>query len=425
MIFGMHPGMLFGVAIVLFLALHVAMKWSLPLSFIIVAIVIGVLGDFGLPFRHLMEGGFGFINLILALFAGAFFGHMMRQSGAAEAAAAGFVQAVHGNVFLVLTLIGIPIFVVGMFVGLSGVAVLSAGVFAVPAMRRIGFDDATTASFIAVIATAGMIAPPMNVPAMLLADGVNMPWTNVTGALLSLALPMAIAGLAWFTWYYGPSHAPQTNNEKVDWSKAIGGLMPFLLMVAIWLSVRLFPTVVADPASPLILVIGGLVAMPFVSRAKFREAVVASFTGTPLILAAALVAIGIFVQIMTLTGVRGWLVISTMSLGVPWIYPGLVFGMPIIGGPLTSMVVADVMGVPAAFSFIGQDMIINVAALSGIAALAEFVPPTSIAAALSCYVVGGGSIGQVFKRAWGPLLVLVIVALLMLIFASKLTGIIT
>jgi hypothetical protein len=114
-----------------------------------------------------------------------------------------------------------------------------------------------------------------------------------------------------------------------------------------------------------------------------------------------------------------------MSLGVPWIYPGLVIGMPILGGPLTSMVVADVMGVPAAFSFIGQDMIINVAALSGISALSEFVPPTSIAAALSCYVVGGGSIGQVFKRAWGPLLVLIIIALLMLIFASKLTGIIT
>ena len=197
MIFGMHPSILFGVAIVVFLALHVAMKWSLPLSFIVVAVVIGVLGDFGIPFRHLMEGGFGFINLILALFAGAFFGHMMRQCGAAEAAAAGFVQAVNGNVFLVLTLIGIPIFVVGMFVGLSGVAVLSAGVFAVPAMRRIGFDDATTASFIAVIATAGMIAPPMNVPAMLLADGVNMPWTNVTGALLSLALPMAISGQVW------------------------------------------------------------------------------------------------------------------------------------------------------------------------------------------------------------------------------------
>ena len=73
----------------------------------------------------------------------------------------------------------------------SRIAVLSAGVFVVPALRRIGYDDATIAAFIAVVATAGMIAPPMNVPAMLIADGVNMPWTNVSRALLALSLPLA------------------------------------------------------------------------------------------------------------------------------------------------------------------------------------------------------------------------------------------
>ena len=42
---------------------------------------------FGVPFRHLVEGGFGYLNLILALFAGAFFGQVMRHSGAADALA--------------------------------------------------------------------------------------------------------------------------------------------------------------------------------------------------------------------------------------------------------------------------------------------------------------------------------------------------
>jgi ABC-type Na+ efflux pump permease subunit len=73
----------------------------------------------------------------------------------------------------------------------------------------------------------------------------------------------------------------------------------------------------------------------------------------------------------------------------------------------------------------GQNMIINVAALSGISALAEFIPPTSIAAALACYVVGGGSIGQVFRRSWLPLLVLAAISVLMLVFARQLSGIIT
>ena len=171
--------------------------------------------------------------------------------------------------------------------------------------------------------------------------------------------------------------------------------------------------------------IGGLVALPRTPPAELRKVVLATFSGTPLHLAAVLVTVGILVQIMTLTGVRGWLVISTMALTAPWNFVSLVVGMPLIGGALTSMSVADVIGVPMAFSFIGQDMILNVAALSAIAALAEFVPPTAIAAALACYVVGGGTVSQVFRRAWPPMALLAALALLMLVFARQLTGVLT
>jgi TRAP-type C4-dicarboxylate transport system permease large subunit len=422
--FGFQPATIFAVAIALFLLLHFVVRAPLPLSFIVVAVVAALIGDFGVPFRHLVEGGFGFINLVLALFAGAFFGHMMRASGAADAAAAGILRLSGDRRLLLLTLAALPLFVVGMFVGLSGVAVLAAGVVAAPALRQSGFDDATMAAFIAVMATAGMIAPPMNVPAMLIADGVNMPWTNTSRALLALALPLAAAALVWFSVWQGPTQ-PRSAPAQSSVGACLRGLTPLLLIVAIWIAVRLFPTVLIDPASPLILVIGGLAALPMLPRSELRKVVMATFTGTPLRLAAVLVTVGIMVQIMTLTGVRGWLVINTMSLTVPWNYLSLALGMPLLGGALTSMSVSDVIGVPAAFSFIGQDMVINVAALSAIASLAEFVPPTAIATALSCYVVGGGSIGQVIRRAWPPMTVLLVVALMMLIFARQLTGILT
>jgi TRAP-type C4-dicarboxylate transport system permease large subunit len=422
--FGFQPATIFAIAIALFLLLHFALRAPLPLSFIVVAVVTALIGDFGIPFRHLVEGGFGFINLVLALFAGAFFGHMMRGSGAADAAAAGILRLSGDRRLLLLTLAALPLFVVGMFVGLSGVAVLAAGVVAVPALRQNGFDDATMAAFIAVMATAGMIAPPMNVPAMLIADGVNMPWTNTSRALLALALPLAAAALVWFTVWQGPTK-PRSAPAQSSLAACLRGFAPLLLIVAIWIAVRLFPTVLIDPASPLILVIGGLAALPMLPKGELRKVVMATFTGTPLLLAAVLVTVGILVQIMTLTGVRGWLVISTMSLTVPWNYLSLALGMPLLGGALTAMSVSDVIGVPAAFSFIGQDMIINVAALSAIASLAEFVPPTAIAAALSCYVVGGGSIGQVIRRAWPPMMVLLIAALMMLVLARQLTGILT
>jgi len=422
--FGLQPGTIFAVAIALFLVLHFIVRAPVPLSFIVVAAVAALIGDFGVPFRHLVEGGFGFINLALALFAGAFFGHMMRASGAAEAAAAGIVRLSGARPLPLLTLVALPLFVVGMFVGLAGVAVLAAGVIAVPALRRISYDDAAIAAFIAVMATAGMIAPPMNVPAMLIADGVNMPWTNTSRALLALALPLAIAALVWFALWQRPK-SPAAAEQDVTIAACLRGFAPLVLVVVIWIAVRLLPTVLIDPASPLILVIGGLVALPMLPKGELRKVMLSTFAGTPLHLAAVLVTVGILVQIMTLTGVRGWLVISTMSLSAPWNYAGLAIGMPLLGGALTSMSVSDVIGVPAAFSFISQDMILNVVALSAIASLAEFVPPTAIAAALSCYVVGGASIGQVIRRAWPPMLVLLVLALLMLVFARQLTGILT
>src|SRR6266700_1358558 len=293
---GLHPGIIFALAIGLFLALHLALRWPLPLAFLAVAAVTALLGDFVIPFRHLVEGGFGFINLVLALFAGAFCGHMMRASGAAEAAAAGIVRAVGSRVLPVLALVGLPLFVVGMFVGIAGVAVLSAGVFAVPALRRIGFEDATIAAFIAVMATAGMIAPPMNVPAMLIADGVNMPWTNVSKALLALSLPLAAAALAWFTWGCGPAKQPAaaaTNDKDGSAAACLRGLAPLIVIVAIWVSVRAFPPLLIDPASPLILVIGGLVALPMMSREKLGKVMMATFSGVPLLLAAVLVTVGV------------------------------------------------------------------------------------------------------------------------------------
>lgn len=425
MVLGLHPGVLFAIAIGLFLVTHIWWKWPLPAAFITVSALTALLADYGVPFRHLVEGGFGFINLVLALFAGAFFGHMMRASGAAEAAAEGIVRAFGGRVLPVLAVVSLPLLLVGMFVGIAGVAVLSAGVFAVPALRRIGFDDPTIAAFIAVLATAGMMAPPTNVPAMFIANGVNMPWTNTATALAAIAIPFALASLAWFTWGSGPTKPVERPQAQVDWAMCLGGLAPILVMLVIWVSVRLFPATLVDPASALILVIGGLVVVPRMGGAALRNVVMSTFSGTPLLLGAVLVTVGILVQIMTLTGVRGWLVINVVSLVPPWNFPSLIIGMPLIGGTLTAMSVSDVIGVPFAFSFIGQDMILNVAGLAAIASLSEFVPPTSIAAALACYVVGGPTVGQVFRRSWAPMVVLAALGVLMLLLAPRLQGILT
>jgi GntP family gluconate:H+ symporter len=420
----LDPGIIFLVAIVLFAGLYGYLKWPMPLVFLTVAFVSAILGGFGIPYRQLVEGAFGFINLALILFAGAFCGHMMRVSGAADAAAAGIVKWTGGRAWLVLLLVGLPIFAVGMFCGLSGVAVLSAGAFAVPALRRTGFDDATTASFMAVIAVCGMIAPPINVPAMLLSDGVNMPWEGVARTLLVISVPPALVALAWIAWWWGPTQPPAaaTENAATVNGKALIGLIPLAVIMVIWLVIRIWGKEVIDPASPLILAFGGLCAVPLLMKfSDLQKAIMNTFTGTPLALAGVLVTVGIVVQIAALTGVQGWLVVHVLSLPYPWNLPSLLIGMPLIGGALTSIEASDIIGVPAAFSFIAQNMILNVSSISSIGALAEFVPPTSIAAALSLYMVGGGTIRSVWRRVWLPMLVLAVIALCILAFGKQLT----
>ena len=46
--------------------------------------------------------------------------------------------------------------------------------------------------------TLGMVAPPLNVPAMVMADGVNMPFAGFAPSLWALSLPAALFALLTF-----------------------------------------------------------------------------------------------------------------------------------------------------------------------------------------------------------------------------------
>jgi hypothetical protein len=138
-------------------------------------------------------------------------------------------------------------------------------------------------------------------------------------------------------------------------------------------------------------------------------------------LASVLIAVGVVVQIMTLTGVRGWLVINSMSFPPPWTFFEMIV-MPVFGGVLTSIGAANILGVPFAFVLIHQDMILNVSGLSAIAALSEFVPPTAIAAALSAYVVGDVRLLSVLRASLGGAVVIAVLAFIILVFAQDISG---
>ncbi len=422
----MSAPLLLLVGLAAFLVFLQFLRCTVPLALAAAAVVCAVAGTLEFPFRHLVEGAFGYLNLILALFAGAWFGQAASRSGFADGFARGLLALTRSRPLPSLAAIALLLFAAGMFTGLAGIAVLTVGAFAAPVLRRIGLAPHDAAAFIALEATCGMIAPPVNVPAMMIADGVNMPFLNFARTLLLLSVPPALAAIALFA-----RRCPSMRSDASavpagspgNGRSPLAASVPLALVLGFWLLLRLMPERIFDPGVPVVLVAGGLVLLPFLgarSAAALREAC----SGVPLYLAAALAAVGMLVQVMTLTGMRGWLVIQTMASDSPWLQL-LLITLPVLGGVLTSPGTSNVLGVPFAFAFIHQDMIINVSALSTIAALSEFMPPTAVGAALAGYVVGEGNLMKIFRAALPVVALLFALALALIVFAKPLAPFLT
>lgn len=422
----MSPPLLLLLSAAAFVFLLRVLRWPFPLA-LIGAAVAAMAGALEFSFRHLVEGGFGYLNLILALFAGAWFGQAARQSGLARGFADGLLRVTGGNAWASLGIIAGLLFAAGMFTGLAGVAVLTIGVFAQPVLQRIGLASHDAAAFIAFEATCGMIAPPVNLPAMMIADGVNMPFLAFERTLLVISVPAALFAVWLFERRCTVPASPGSDLpgvEALPARNALVGAVPLILALGFWLVLRASPQSVFDPGVPAVLVAVGLLMIPMLGARGTASSLRQAFAGTPLFLAAALVAVGMLLQIMTLTGMRGWVVMQTMASDAPWLHALLVV-LPVLGGVLTSVGSANILGVPFAFAFIHQDMIINVSALASIAAISEFVPPTAVGAALAGYVVGENRLGRIARSALPCIALLFVISMALLVFAKPLARFLT
>ncbi len=79
----------------------------------------------------------------------------------------------------------------GMITGLSTAAVLTTGALAAPALILLGIPHITVAAMVAMNAIYGMIAPPINIPAMIIGGGVDMPYIGFELPLIFTTFPLA------------------------------------------------------------------------------------------------------------------------------------------------------------------------------------------------------------------------------------------
>ena len=132
-----------------------------------------------------------------------------------------------------------------------------------------------------------------------------------------------------------------------------------------------------------------------------------------------LMGVGMFIQIMTLTGVRGLIVTSCLSLPGWALYVAMAVSMPLFGA-VSSFGSASVLGVPFLLAFLNKEEIIVAAALSLIASLGDMMPPTALAGIFAAQVVGLEKYTPVLKKCLVPCLMIIVWGILFILGANVL-----
>jgi len=400
-----------------------ALRWPIGISLVIASIAGSLVAGEGIALRHLIEGTFTYIDPLLIIATAMIFMETLKFSGLLGSLSRAIIVNMYNKPFWLIFFITLFIMFPGMITGLSTAAVLTTGALVSPALIDLGIPRLKVAAMIAMSAIYGMAAPPINVPAMIIGGGVDMPFIGFELPLIFATFPLAIG----VNLSLGLKHLQNIKIEKIlsdlgeDTFRLFGWKLysPLLLVVFLLLGVRIFPEFFPNLGVPLIFVIGSIAGIFSGKKFNFwKTSTEAIHDALPVI--GILIGIGMFIQIMTLTGVRGLLVISSLSLPSIWRYAGIAVMIPLFGA-ISAYGAASVLGVPFLLAFLGQNEIIVGSGLSLICGLGDLMPPTALAGIFAAQVINEKNYFKVLKYTLIPAVITALWGVGMIIFANELS----
>ena len=397
-------------------------KLPVSLSMVLASVAGAIAGGQGLALRHLVEGMFAYVDTIMVIATAMIFMKVIQESGALDAIASLIIQRFHKIPALMLIFIMVIIMFPGMITGSSTASVLSAGSIMAPVLMLMGVPALETACILAMGGVLGMIAPPTNIPAMIIGAGIDIPYSGFGLPLTMLTFPLAFL----FVLMFGYKYVKKMNYVEVeaklntDSRKRFGFkvYIPLLLAIILMVLNKAVPAI-PDIGMPLVFLISAVVGCFTGYKFNFFKAAKESINSA-LPVMGILMGVGMFIQIMTLTGVRGLIVTSCLSLPSVARYLALAVSMPAFGA-ISSFGSASVLGVPFLLSFLAKDEIIVASALSLIASLGDMVPPTALAGIFAAKVVGMERYSPILKKCLIPCLIVVAWGILFIVFADQLS----
>lgn len=406
-------------------------KLSVELSMFTAAVAGGAAGAFlGTPpltqlARHLVEGAFTYLDVILVFVTATIFMAVVSESGGVNYVVKNTLRYFGDKRVIALLLLMIVILIPGALTGAGSVSLLVVGAPVAVALRHLGITPRRVAAILFIVAGLSAAAPPVNIWAMILSAGTAIPYV---GFELPLGIPVLLLGsfTVLFLGRKQKSMDPITALEKLpdipqgmSWWRVI---LPFAVFFGLVIMYRLWPFSTPILGLSLEFVLAAAAAF-FLSPVKLNILHISRKTVKRLLpLLATMTVVGMLQQIMTATGVRGLLSFAVISTPLILLYISLAIIIPVSEGVLTYGGAA-IIGIPLVWYLdsIGLHATVAIAGLSLLWPLGDGLPPTALIGRLSVMVSEFKESYWTFLRStWFPWIIITIVGILMVIFSAKL-----
>ncbi len=399
-------------------------KIHMPVAFylLLVSVVLSLATGYGVPYRQLIEGEFGYLNIVVVILTGVMFLRVYEASGAIDLLMQRLARMMDRYplffLFTVMALLYIP----GMFTGLGVPAVLIIGGLAYPLLIEMGFVPEKAVAFISLGAMLGSVTGPLNIPVMIIACAINMPYEGFGLVLPAITIPLGITtvlcmGTKTARRFKTSENHELTNKPLFSTLKAVVYLPIIVLLLLIGLP-RAFPRQVPDLGTPLAFTTAMLCVL-LTGHVKGMGAVLLRSIDSPVLdTAALLLSVGVLVQIATLTGIKGDIITACMSLPPVGIYLVLLVALPLLGGAVSMLGGAALFGLPLVLALLEHNTIVVTAGCSVLCALSQLIPPTAIVSKVAGEALGVNDYGKILRSMMPYIIMIALFSLLFVFFSN-------
>jgi len=407
-------------------------KLSVELSMLFSAVAGGIAGAFvGTPpinqvARHLVEGSFTYLDVILVFTTATIFMAIISESGGVNYVVRGTIKIFFNKRVIALIVLMIIVLIPGALTGAGSVSLLVVGAPIAMAFGYLGISRKRVAAILFIVAGLSAAAPPVNIWAMILCAGTAIPYV---GFELPLGIPVLLLG-TFTVLALGLKKEEETNLKQaledmpeipanMSWWRV---LLPFLVFFGLVVAYRIWPFDIPILGLPLQFTISAVVAL-LVSPKRINVLKLSRETVKKLLpLLATIAIVGSLQQIMTATGVRGMLSFAVISAPLLLLYLSLIVILPVSEGVLTYGAAA-IIGIPLIWYLdsIGLHATVAIAGLTLLWPLGDGLPPTALIGRLSVMVSEyKGSYWTFLRSTWLPWIIITIVGILMIVYSAKL-----